>query len=155
MLGGSRAVNDYAGNAGLRLNGGGLGDWGDGKNGGVIVRGGVAPKVNFGSITDGSSNTILAGEKAVHPNNYDRFNCSDNEGYTSGWDWDTVRWGDYLPCSDREAFNCEGRFGSAHSGGVNMVFVDGSVHFMRRNVDLDVYKNAIQRDDGNASNIID
>jgi len=155
VLGGTRAVNDYAGNAGLRLNGGGLGNWGDGMNGGVIVRGGFAPKVTFGSVTDGSSNTILAGEKALNPIDYDRFSTADNEGYTSGWDWDIVRWGDQLPCSDREAYSADYRFGSAHSGGVNMVFVDGSVHFIRRNVDLDVYKNAIQRDDGNATNIFE
>jgi prepilin-type N-terminal cleavage/methylation domain-containing protein/prepilin-type processing-associated H-X9-DG protein len=155
VLGGSRATNDYAGNGGLRLNGGGLGGWGDGLNGGVIVRGGAAPKVDFGSITDGSSNTILAGEKAVNPLDYERFSTADNEGYTCGWDWDIIRWGDLLPCSDREAIGADRRFGSAHSGGVNMVFVDGSVHFIRRNVDLDVYQNAIQRDDGSASNIFD
>ncbi|MCP4477931.1 MAG: DUF1559 domain-containing protein [Planctomycetaceae bacterium] len=155
VLGGTRAVNDYAGNAGLRLNGGGLGNWGDGKNGGVIVRGGFAPKVTFGSVTDGSSNTVLAGEKALNPMDYDRFSTADNGGYTSGWDWDIVRWGDQLPCSDREAYSADYRFGSAHPGGVNMVFVDGSVHFIRRNVDLDVYKNAMQRDDGNATNIFE
>jgi prepilin-type N-terminal cleavage/methylation domain-containing protein/prepilin-type processing-associated H-X9-DG protein len=148
----SRAVNDYAGNGGLIQGGGGLGNWGDGRNGAVISRGGVGPKVGFNLVSDGGSNTILAGEKALHPDHYFVYSCSDNEGYTSGWDWDTVRWGDRLPVSDRSNFStpgsCDNRFGSAHGVGVNFAFVDGSVHFITQDVDLTVFQNACQRDDG-------
>jgi prepilin-type processing-associated H-X9-DG protein len=148
----SRAVNDYAGNGGLILSGGGLGNWGDGRNGAVISRGGVGPKVGFNLVSDGGSNTILAGEKALHPDHYFVYSCSDNEGYTSGWDWDIIRWGDRLPVSDRSKFDppgaCDNRFGSAHGVGVNFAFVDGSVHFITQDVDLTVFQNACQRDDG-------
>ena len=152
VINNSRAVNDYAGNGGLIGSGGGLGNWGDGRNGAVISRGGVGPKVGFNLISDGSANTIMAGEKVVHPDHYFVYSCSDNEGYTSGWDWDIIRWGDRLPVSDRSKLSppgsCDNRFGSAHGVGVNFAFVDGSVHFITHDVDLKVFQNACQRDDG-------
>ena len=167
VVGGSRALNDYAGNGGLIGNGGGIGGychvinkvgWGDGKNGPVITRGGYGPKVGFNLISDGGSNTILAGEKSVPPELYFVPNCSNDQGYTCGWDWDTVRWGDQVPVSDYcqdlgppapvPPKSCEWRFGSAHGVGVNFAFVDGSVHFITNDVDLTVFQNACRRDDG-------
>ena len=45
------------------------------------------------SITDGTSNTYLAGEKYLCPDAYETGTSdSDNEGYTMGYDNDTVRW---------------------------------------------------------------
>lgn len=41
-------------------------------------------------------------------------------------------------------------FGSAHTGGMNAVFADGSVRFIRFNVDPLTYLRAIVADDGNA-----
>ena len=158
VINNSRALNDYAGNGGLVLGGGGLGNWGDGRNGAVISRGGVGPKVGFNLVSDGGSNTILAGEKALHPDHYFIYTCADNEGFTSGWDWDIIRWGDQLPVSDHckplgppapvPPQSCDRRFGSAHGVGVNFAFVDGSVHFITNDVDLTVFQNACQRDDG-------
>jgi len=159
VVGNIRALNDYAGNGGLIHDGGGLHNWGDGRNGGVVVRGGYGPKVGFNLVSDGSSNTILAGEKSLHPDNYFISSRCDNEGYTSGWDWDVIRWGDRLPVSDRlqpmpapspqpPGKNGEPRFGSAHGVGVNFAFVDGSVHFITHDVDLTVFQNACRRDDG-------
>lgn len=154
VTGGTRAMNDFAGNGGLAdpavPNG-----WSDGQFGGVIVRAKATGKVNFASITDGTSNTILGGEKAVFPKHYSTFSCSDNEGYTSGWDWDTIRWGTQLPCRDKEANNCEVRFGSAHPQGLNMAFLDGSTHFVNLNVDLVAWQNAIQRNDGGTTTILE
>ncbi len=168
------AKNDYAGNGGLIGNGGGIGGychiinkggWGDGKNGAVITRSGNhapisgAPStVGFNLVSDGAANTILAGEKAIRPDNYFAYTCADNEGYVTGWDWDTVRWGDRVPVSDYckdlgapapvPPRDCEWRFGSAHGVGVNFAFVDGSVHFITNDVDQTVFQNACRRDDG-------
>ena len=195
MKGDLCAVNDYAGNGGLILEGGGIGGhahglaradgsqvygWGGGMNGGVITQrkvsgrvkskyptsygAGQSPPVGFNLISDGSSNTILAGEKALAPDRYFQWSCSDNEGYTSGWDWDIVRWGDLPPVSDnlkalpapapRPPQNCEWRFGSAHNGGTNFVLVDGSVHFIANSIDRQVFQNGCRRDDGNGTFII-
>ena len=153
VLGGRRAVNDFAGNGGLGSTSGN--GWTNGELGGVIIRAKFTGKVTFSTITDGTSNTILAAGKAVHPNHYDQFSCSDNEGYTSGWDWDTIRWGLEAACPDKKARNCEVRFGSAHPQGVNMVFADGSTHFMNLGVDLIAYQNAIQCNDGQSTTILD
>ena len=195
------AVNDYAGNGGLILEGGGIGGyahgltksdgsavygWGGGMNGGVITQriatrrvkskypsssqAGMSPPVGFNLISDGSSNTILAGEKALNPEHYFVFSCSDNEGYTSGWDWDIVRWGDRPPVSDTQKplvqgdgtladpkppQNCEWRFGSAHRAGTNFVLVDGSVHFIANSVDRQIFQNGCRRDDGKGTFIIE
>lgn len=160
VLGGLRATNDYAGNGGVCGQGGGLGDWGEGKSG-VIVRGGYTPKVTFETVTDGSTHTILVGEKALHPDHYNLFSISDNEGYTSGWDWDIIRWGDrdpkprggwpegpWTPCPDDKARNTETRFGAAHPGGCNFVMVDGSVKSSSFSVDALVFEQACHRNDG-------
>ncbi|MCH2178558.1 MAG: DUF1559 domain-containing protein [Mariniblastus sp.] len=155
VLAGTRAMNDYAGNGGLIGEGGGLAGWNEGKLGGMLVRGGYEAPVTFQTVTDGTSNTFLVGEKAVHPDHYSIYSTSDNEGYTSGWDWDIIRWGDQTPIPDRQALSAEVRFGSAHPQGLNFVFVDGSVHYVTTNVDLQIFQNACQRDDNATTNIHD
>lgn len=42
---------------------------------------------------------------------------------------------------------------SNHPGGVNVVFVDGSVHFLNQNIDMRTYQHLGCRDDGNAVSI--
>ncbi|MEM7453089.1 MAG: DUF1559 domain-containing protein [Planctomycetota bacterium] len=142
---GSFAVNDYAGNAGIAYEPqGGTG----GQFGGVIVRSGIVSPIGFHHVRDGASNTVLAGEKALHPEDYDSQSCADDFGFASGWDWDIIRYGTEPPCPDRDAIDCESRFGSAHSGGANMLLVDASVHFTNFNVDLEAFQNTCRRDDG-------
>ena len=150
VIGGVRAMNDYVGNAGLVWPNQ---TWSDGDVGGVIARR-TTGAVGFASITDGTSNTILGGEKAVHPNHYDILNCSDNEGFAVGWDYDIIRWGSRVPCKDSDSEFCERRFGSAHSSGVNFVFCDASIHFVSLDVDLEPFQNASQRDDGKPTTIL-
>lgn len=151
VVGGARAMNDYAGNGGL-LGGYGLAGWGEGKEGGVIVRGNGSgsgvPVVNEGAIVDGLSNTIMFGEKALNPAWYvNVYTCSDNEGWTSGWDWDIIRWGTYVPCKDPEATDCETRFGSNHPGGVEFALCDGSVRIVRFGVSQTVFQRACHKHD--------
>ena len=85
-------------------------------------------------ITDGTSNTLLIGEKLLDPLNATNFQSDDNEGYTSGWDHDVIRRTDRLPQPDRYARGFgwgEERFGGPHSGGFMCVRCDGSVQFVR------------------------
>jgi len=154
-----RALNDYAGNGGVET-GGGF-DWGGGRNG-TIVRGGTAytgvKQIGAKQITDGLSRTLLVGEKRL-----DRrltaarvAQCSDNEGYSAGWDWDTVRFGGNPPDIDRETGvdACDLLFGSAHQGGAQFLFCDGSVRPVAYSVDRTVFQNASNRSDGAADSAL-
>ena len=96
MLVAGQAVNDYAGNAGHYTSTGYA--WGDGLNGGVVIRRGRGPgRITVASIIDGTANVILAGEKRLDTLAIGNAQCDDNEGVTAGWDWDIVRWGNDPP----------------------------------------------------------
>jgi prepilin-type N-terminal cleavage/methylation domain-containing protein len=130
----NHAMTDYAGNGGLPSN----------ETGGAIVRNPYNGKVaaTLVSFKDGTSNTMLIGEKAMNPQGLDGFQSDDNEGYTSGWDHDTIRWTDRLPKSDASlisSWDGEQRFGSAHTGGFQAVLADGSVRFVSFSVSLSTF----------------
>jgi len=150
-----RALNDYAGNGGVETSTGF--DWGGGRNG-TVVRGGTAytgvKQIGARHITDGLSRTLLVGEKRL-----DRRltaarvpQCSDNEGYTAGWDWDAVRFGGNPPEIDRDTGvdACDLLFGSAHPGSGQFLFCDGSVRSVSYAVERMVFQNASNRADGAA-----
>jgi prepilin-type N-terminal cleavage/methylation domain-containing protein/prepilin-type processing-associated H-X9-DG protein len=115
-------------------------------------------------ITDGTSNTLLVSEKYVRSDVYygnlpsgQLLSTSDNQGWTDGWDPDTIRFTGFQPISDSDGMcftddsnvvaACVGEdpavdvyfFGSAHSGGINAVYADGSVHFISFDVDVVVF----------------
>jgi prepilin-type N-terminal cleavage/methylation domain-containing protein len=148
---GGRSHNDYAGNGGQRTSGG-KGNWGDGKIGGVIVRGqntSLSRPINFKNITDGTSSTIAVGEKWMGRSEFDKHTCSDNEGWSSGWDWDIIRWGNVPPKPDVANNNsCKIDFGSAHIGGAMFVLCDGSVRQISFGVDQATFLRLCRRDDG-------
>ena len=54
----------------------------------------------------------------------------------------------YQPQQDRPGYNNYAAFGSAHSGGLNMAFCDGSVQTVSYDVDPWVHRNLANRMDG-------
>jgi prepilin-type N-terminal cleavage/methylation domain-containing protein/prepilin-type processing-associated H-X9-DG protein len=81
-------------------------------------------------IRDGTSNTLLVGEKRLNLTNLGQPQADDNEGYTCGWNEDTVRVTTQRPQPDflGDPSLYGGKlFGSSHTGRFNIVLADGSV----------------------------
>jgi prepilin-type N-terminal cleavage/methylation domain-containing protein len=113
----------------------------------------VPRPIQFSQITDGTSHTFLLGEKYVRSDLYEGAGKSDDQGYADGWDPDAIRSTCFQPYQDSDATGYQFQplnsnmdifgfdqdvyyFGSAHNGGFNAVFADGSVHTL--NYDIDV-----------------
>jgi prepilin-type processing-associated H-X9-DG protein len=134
------------------------------------MNGAVTPRfpVELRQITDGTSHTVFAAEKFLHPDYYDDgFNgqthnsCSDTWTAFQGYDWDVIRWGnslttlkkDYTPRPDNygnaTTENCVVRFGGPHNGVFNGVYCDGSVRAISFDVDpLEWELACVRNDDG-------
>jgi len=111
---------------------------------------GIPRPIKFAQITDGTSNTLLLGEKYVRSDMYAGGGHSDDQGWTDGWDPDTMRSTCYQPYSDGDGYQFQSNaatdifghdrdilyFGSAHPGGLHGIFADGSVRTL--NYDIDV-----------------
>jgi prepilin-type N-terminal cleavage/methylation domain-containing protein len=119
----AHAQTDYAANGGT--------DWD--KNDGALVRLNGLPLAAFGR---GSSNTILAGEKYLD-RRQPPLGADDNEGYTAGWDVDTVRLaGPAYPLATRTDSTSRFRFGGPHPGVCQFVMGDGSVRALSLDTSL-------------------
>jgi hypothetical protein len=106
---------------------------------------------NSRQITDGTSNTMVLGEKRINLTHLGKIQASDNEGYTCGWNQDTVRTTTLEPAADyTHDFNgnIDEQFGSSHPGGFNIGLLDGSGRQLSYDVDLDVFKSLGCKDDG-------
>ena len=165
-MAGVRAMNDYAGNGGTDTTGNqGWAILGNGKDGTIVRRpngsSGRSGPVAIALVRDGTSNTLLAAEKAFNQGRLGQWQPDDDGGYIEGWDFDTIRWGYFPPLPDwndtsdltRYGNNgtlvpLHGAFGSAHAGAFNSVFVDGSVHAINYSIALDVFKKLSSRNDG-------
>jgi prepilin-type N-terminal cleavage/methylation domain-containing protein/prepilin-type processing-associated H-X9-DG protein len=129
---------------------------------GVIVRinwwwmdqefkGGSSP-VTFADIRDGSSNTLVVGEKCLNPEEYWSGAWHDDRGWTDGWDPDTMRSTTYAPMHDgRNIPDIGYRFGSAHAGGINFAFADGSGRMISYTIDRNVFNWLGDRRDGHVA----
>jgi prepilin-type N-terminal cleavage/methylation domain-containing protein/prepilin-type processing-associated H-X9-DG protein len=100
-------------------------------------------------ITDGTTHTILVGEKRLNRSRLGNYQGDDNEGYTSGWDHDTIRWTSRIPLPDPMSGYGDLRFGSSHAGGFHALFADGSVHFVGYNINANLFRDLGIRNDSN------
>jgi prepilin-type processing-associated H-X9-DG protein len=125
-------------------------------------------------IKDGASSTFLCGEKNGNPDHYfdgSRADSGDDACWSVGYDYDTIRWTlyklpnadgtpnpsatvqrEYEPLQDTPGVSKSAAFGSAHSGGFNMAFCDGSIQSISYDVDGQVFENLGSREDGNVIN---
>jgi hypothetical protein len=146
---GVRAMMDYAGNAGTD---GGPPAAGNGTNG-LLIRSNanIDIRLNDDSIPDGPANTLLVGEKHVNTAMFGPDQWNDDEGYTAGYDEDTVAWAIAQPAHDSnkisEYNDDDGRFGSSHLSSFNAVMADGAVRSISYTVDLDIFKRICIRND--------
>jgi prepilin-type N-terminal cleavage/methylation domain-containing protein/prepilin-type processing-associated H-X9-DG protein len=125
-------------------------------------------------ISDGTSKTYLIGEKFLSPDGYEKLLpqgsngfYGDNQGAWVGFEWDNhrVAWnrlhpyglnpGDqqnFQPRQDQAGIDNPGflAFGSAHSGGLNMVMCDGSVQTVSYDIDPIAHSYQANRLDGQA-----
>lgn len=96
--------------------------------------------VRFSEITDGTSLTLLVADKRMNLAFLGRSQADDNEGYTAGWDKDTVRNTTRTPAKDFSGEDDgDRRFGSSHPGKFNAAFADGSIRPISYSVEADVF----------------
>ncbi|HEV3260044.1 MAG TPA: DUF1559 domain-containing protein [Gemmataceae bacterium] len=148
------------------------------RNAGVIVPGtyNYTSKINFASVTDGTSNTIAIAEKFVRPDAYQNTIRGDDIQYFDGWDFENIRSTVFVPAgapapgggTSRGApnpahdvnfvpynggngaaeFDRACTVGSAHPAGFNAVFADGSVHHVKYGIDPVIFNALGGRSDG-------
>lgn len=141
------AKSDYAGNAG---------DGFSAYNGAITRRScASAALVDFSSLVDGSSNTLLVAEKQTNRGNFGGSGGDNEPWVNSGWDQDQIRYGGPAthPQSDFDhpqepPTHWSGRFGSSHVGIFNGVLTDGSVRSISYNIDQETFRRVCVRNDG-------
>jgi prepilin-type N-terminal cleavage/methylation domain-containing protein len=126
--------------------------------------------IKFRQILDGTSQTYLYGEKNIQDDFYlDGGALNDDQSMYNGWDKDNVRSTaisylsngtlntsiSYPPAPDNETPSqsinqYQWAFGSAHPGGWQAVFCDGSVHYLSYELDLLIHRDLGNRQDGNS-----
>ncbi len=109
-------------------------------------------------VRDGLSKTLLLGDKRMNLFNLGKAQSDDNEGYTVGWNADTLRRTQRPPLadfnrnaiddSDQRIEDGDERFGSSHPGGFNAALGDGSVQAVSYEVDRAVWRMLGDRQDG-------
>jgi prepilin-type N-terminal cleavage/methylation domain-containing protein len=161
-----RAMTDYVANGGTDAVGTLSPPWGQSGNGldAPICRRpngspGRGSPVTMASISDGTSNTLLLGEKCLNDALIGTSQGDDDLGWVDGWDFDSIRWGNVPPMPDWADASATGMFdgheslhiafGSAHSDVFNVSMCDGSTRSLSYNITFDpVFKALSSRNDG-------
>ena len=129
---GDRAQMDYVGNGGTS---GSFDPNGTNAFDGPIAASGKK-KVSLSNIKDGTSSTLLIGEKYLNIKQASFTpDCNDDQGWVDGWDNDTICWARgtsstgtiITPQPHGNVGTCGGNFGTIHTT-ITTVFCDGSVH---------------------------
>ena len=103
---------------------------------------GLKPE-RIANITDGTSNTIIVGERhtRTHPTRgpfwADSFNL-----YSKGasWPFSISLLADYDKCASQVNSNyCKYGWGSFHAGGISFLFGDGSVRLIKTEIDMNLF----------------
>jgi prepilin-type N-terminal cleavage/methylation domain-containing protein len=98
-------------------------------------------RVRIVTISKGTSNQILLGEKSLDANRYtDGTSGGDNETGFAGLDNDNYRSTYISPIRDVRGTDNQNAFGGAHEGGCAVLLGDGSVRFVAYSVDVNVFK---------------
>jgi prepilin-type N-terminal cleavage/methylation domain-containing protein len=136
---------DYAGNGGRDMAG-------EGREG-VLMRQWKSPgpskpanapveqRRKMADLTDGTSNTVLVGEKQCHPTVLGSAGGDNEPWNNSGWDQDHVRFGEAVPQPDSMHPTSASptfwsvRFGGSHPGVFMACMADGSVKSIKYTVD--------------------
>jgi prepilin-type processing-associated H-X9-DG protein len=114
--------------------------------------------VRVAEITDGTSNTLLVAEKRMNLTQLGQVQEDDGEGYTAGWDPDTMRRTSRQPKPDYYGDSTQdgGKlFGSSHAGRFNAVFADGSVRSISYSIDRKVFSYLGNKSDGQVIDLND
>jgi prepilin-type N-terminal cleavage/methylation domain-containing protein/prepilin-type processing-associated H-X9-DG protein len=125
----------------------------------------VSQPVSIAKIVDGTSHTFVVGEKYLRPDLYEVRSKSDDKGWSDGWDPDAIRSTCFSPLQDgdqagfqfqppndnKDLFGSDKDvfyFGSAHTGGLNAMFADGSIHTINFDIDPVIFNSLATRAGG-------
>lgn len=113
---------------------------------GVVRR--FAPR-RMADIVDGTSTSLMLGEKRLNLRLLGTAQEDDNEGYTAGWNSDTMRSTDKKPLPDFNGLgDGDDRFGSSHPGIFTVVLADSSVHTLSYSIDSKTFESMGDIKDG-------
>ncbi len=100
-------------------------------------------------VSHGTSNGCMVGEKYLNPDfHFNGRDLGDNENMYIGDNADISRWTFSTPMQDRAGLTTDRVFGSAHTGGFNMVFCDGRVRAIGYTIDREIHSRLGHRKDG-------
>jgi prepilin-type N-terminal cleavage/methylation domain-containing protein/prepilin-type processing-associated H-X9-DG protein len=122
--------------------------------------------IAIGQITDGTSNTLLVGEKAMDPRWYETGEdhmegFSAYNGDASDLKGQVINTGPgiplfpVMPYRDVAGYIADCNFGSCHAGGANVVLCDGSVRQVSYGISSTVWEHLGNRNDGAAIDVND